>query len=119
MPDGRHGNPNGDRSRESRMMGNYQVRFGGGPSEKESQDHLAGGLPNYGGSGPAQLALALLADATGKDRLAVSLHQDFKFKFVGRLPREGFEMTAEEIEKWAADAAAKLDLSDWEAEDGG
>jgi hypothetical protein len=74
---------------------------------------------SYGGSGPAQLALALLADATGQDRLAVSLHQDFKFRFVGHLPREGFEMTAEEIEKWAADAAAKLDLSDWEAEDGG
>ena len=70
----------------------------------------------YGGSGPAQLALALLADATGKDRLAVALHQDFKFKLVGRLPREGFEMTAEEIEQWVEEAAKKLDLSDWEEE---
>src|SRR6516225_7071586 len=68
----------------------------------------------YGGSGPAQLALALLADATGKDRLAVALHQDFKFKFVGRLPKEGFEMTAEEIEQWVEEAAKNLDLSDWE-----
>jgi hypothetical protein len=74
---------------------------------------------SYGGSGPAQLALALLADATEKDCLAVSLHQDFKFRFVGRLPRDGFEMTADEIEKWAAEAATKLDLSDWEEEDGG
>lgn len=72
----------------------------------------------YGGSGPAQLALALLADATGEDRLAVALHQDFKFQFVGRLPKEGFEMTAEEIETWAEQAAKKLDLSDWEESEG-
>jgi hypothetical protein len=32
----------------------------------------------YGGSGPAQLALALLADALGDDDLAVRLHQAFK-----------------------------------------
>jgi hypothetical protein len=31
------------------MMRKYHVRFGGGPTEKESQDHLAGGLPNYVG----------------------------------------------------------------------
>ena len=31
----------------------------------------------YGGSGPAQLALALLADALGDDGLAVRLHQAF------------------------------------------
>jgi hypothetical protein len=29
------------------MMRKYQVRFGGGPTEKGSQDHLAGGLPNF------------------------------------------------------------------------
>jgi hypothetical protein len=44
----------------------------------------------------------------------VALHQDFKFKLVGRLPKEGFEMTAEEIEQWAEEAAKRLDLSDWE-----
>jgi hypothetical protein len=36
----------------------------------------------YGGSGPAQLALALLADALGDDGLAVRLHQAFKFRVV-------------------------------------
>jgi hypothetical protein len=68
----------------------------------------------YGGSGPAQLALALLADATGDDRLAVALHQEFKWKFVGSFPREGFSMTAEEIQHWAKEAAKNLDLSPWE-----
>jgi hypothetical protein len=42
----------------------------------------------FGGSGPAQLALALLAHATGDDRLALRLHQNFKFKVIGRLDRD-------------------------------
>jgi len=42
----------------------------------------------YGGSGPAQLALALLADATGDDDLAQVLHQEYKWVVVGRLPDE-------------------------------
>ena len=44
----------------------------------------------------------------------MALHQDFKFRFVGRLPKEGFEMTAVEIEQWVEEAAKNLDLSDWE-----
>lgn len=36
----------------------------------------------YGGSGPAQLALALVADATGDDALAQRVYQSFKFKTV-------------------------------------
>ena len=41
----------------------------------------------YGGSGPAQLALALLADVLGDDELAVRLHQRFKFAVISLLPR--------------------------------
>jgi hypothetical protein len=70
----------------------------------------------YGGSGPAQLALAILADALGDEQLAVRLHQQFKWAFVARFPREGFTMTAEEIDQWAEEASKKLDLSDWEEE---
>jgi hypothetical protein len=36
----------------------------------------------YGGSGPAQTALAILSEATGNDQLAIALHQKFKWKFV-------------------------------------
>jgi len=43
----------------------------------------------YGGSGPAQTALALLADALGDDRRAVALHQDFKQRVVQQMSREG------------------------------
>jgi hypothetical protein len=52
-----------------------------------------------------------------KDQFAVSLHHDFKGKFVGRFPKEGFEMTAEKVQRWAEEAAKKLDFSEWEAED--
>lgn len=36
----------------------------------------------YAGSGPAQLALALLANATGDDARAIASYQAFKFRFV-------------------------------------
>jgi hypothetical protein len=42
----------------------------------------------YGGSGPAQLALAILADALGDDKAALALHQAFKFKVIGALRRD-------------------------------
>jgi hypothetical protein len=51
----------------------------------------------YPGSGPAQLALALLADCLGDDQEAVELHQDFKSAVVAGLPRAGWTLTEEEI----------------------
>lgn len=53
-------------------------------------NHSPTGLEwGYGGSGPAQLALALLADALGNDQLALGLHQNFKTKFIEVLDRNG------------------------------
>lgn len=43
----------------------------------------------YGGSGPAQLALALLAHHLGDDARAVRLHQTFKWLVVAKLPKRG------------------------------
>ena len=52
----------------------------------------------YGGSGPAQLALALLADALGDDDRAIRLHQCFKFKVVACWPEgERWWITADQI----------------------
>jgi hypothetical protein len=60
----------------------------------------------YGGSGPAQLALALVADATGDDALAQRVYQTFKFNVVATLPAK-WTLTAEAVraavEKIAAD----------------
>lgn len=46
----------------------------------------------YGGSGPAQLALALLLEAGVDEHNAQILHQDFKFEFVAGWPQSDFEV---------------------------
>jgi hypothetical protein len=55
----------------------------------------------YGGSGPAQTALAILADHLGDDERAVRLHQAFKWAVIATLDRESdFELAAEDIDSW-------------------
>lgn len=54
----------------------------------------------YGGSGPAQLALALIADHTGNDDEAVTLHQDFKRLVVARFAFRSWELTGEQLDAW-------------------
>jgi hypothetical protein len=51
----------------------------------------------YGGSGPAQLALALLADCLDNDDEAIRLHQEFKWKVVANLDARRWLMTSQEI----------------------
>src|SRR5437879_1225351 len=51
----------------------------------------------YGGSGPAQLALALLAHHLGDDNAAVALHQEFKHAVITRLDQRGWTLTSEQI----------------------
>ncbi|MGA2536683.1 MAG: DUF6166 domain-containing protein [Terracidiphilus sp.] len=46
----------------------------------------------YGGSGPAQLALAILADCCG-DELAIVFHQAFKREVIARIPGPGGSLT--------------------------
>lgn len=58
------------------------------PMRKNLYNHSPTGFEwGYNGSGPAQLALALLADVLDNDDLAVRWHQPFKFKVIGNLPR--------------------------------
>lgn len=47
----------------------------------------------YAGSGPAQLALAILADHLGDDREALDLYQRFKWAIVVALPRRRWILT--------------------------
>ena len=53
----------------------------------------------YGGSGPAQLALAILADAVGAER-AAGCYQRFKFEVIGRLSGDRWELTREDVLAW-------------------
>lgn len=55
----------------------------------------------YGGSGPAQLALAILADFTGNDELARVWHQTFKDEFIAKLRMDmPFMIEGNDIDAW-------------------
>ncbi len=55
----------------------------------------------YGGSGPAQLALAILADFTHDDEMAVVWHQTFKWDFIVKLKwLDPFMITGDDIDAW-------------------
>lgn len=71
----------------------------------------------YGGSGPADLSLSILADVFGDTNrkvhifkglvpgLAWDLHQDFKWECIARYPLlvgESYELLEERIKSWAA-----------------
>ena len=56
----------------------------------------------YGGSGPAQLALAILADALGDDELAQQHYQRFKFEKIRRIDEPWWLMTQAEVRHWIA-----------------
>lgn len=56
----------------------------------------------YGGSGPAQTALAILANYLKDDDQAVRLHQKFKWDFIARAPHAGFSITDKQIQHWIA-----------------
>lgn len=70
-----------------RLIGSDKASPGGYElSPKPSQslwNHSPDGFQwGYGGSGPAQLALAILLDLTGDPELSVSRHQQFKRQFL-------------------------------------
>jgi hypothetical protein len=66
----------------------------------------------YGGSGPAQLALALCADALGDDVRAERIYQKFKFKVVGAWPMgQPWTITEAEIVKIVEELEAHRQIS--------
>ena len=69
------------------------------PSQKVCNHSPDGFQWGYGGSGPAQLALALLLDVTGNAELSGRLHQRFKRHFVAAWG-EKWQIRKEDIEMW-------------------
>jgi hypothetical protein len=54
----------------------------------------------YCGSGPAQLALAILADHLGDDEQAFNLYQRFKWAVIAELPRKrSWTLTSRDIDQ--------------------
>jgi hypothetical protein len=70
------------------------------PLRLDLRQHSPGGFEwGYGGSGPAQLSLAILADYLGSDREAIEYYQDFKFAIIGALPSEkNWVLTEQDID---------------------
>jgi len=72
------------------------------PMRLDLRNHSPTGFAwGYGGSGPAQLALALLVDAVGDTELALAHYQDFKREHVSRWGDE-WSISAEEIRQFVA-----------------
>jgi len=53
----------------------------------------------YGGSGPAQLALAILAECCGDD-VALRFHQDFKWEKIAPMEEPEWTITEGEVYGW-------------------
>lgn len=69
------------------------------PSQKLCNHSPDGFNWGYGGSGPAQLALALLYDVTGDREKSLGHYQDFKWQFVAEWG-DRWEITTEQILAW-------------------
>jgi hypothetical protein len=65
------------------------------------QNHSPTGFAwGYTGSGPAQLALAILAEVGQDDALAIDLHQGFKHDVIARLPDATWSISEEYVRGW-------------------
>lgn len=84
-----------------RINGRTLVRVNGYPLKPryDLRMHSPDGFEwGYGGSGPAQLALAILAHEYG-DELAQAWYQDFKWAVVARLTERAWNLTSAEIQQ--------------------
>lgn len=77
-----------------------------GPSQRVENRSPDGFEWGYAGSGPAQLALAILLDyfewtkTEEPKRKAAALYQDFKFAFVAQFPKARWTLTGGQIDDW-------------------
>ena len=91
----------------------YQVFKNGVPFSHEAslkvRNHSPTGFAwSYGGSGPAQLALAILLEETDSKCIAEHYYMDFKFEVIAGLPQEKpWQLTSVQIQKWLQDTFEK------------
>ena len=83
----------------------YQVEILPDRSQKVYNHSPDGFERGYGGSGPSQLSLAIMLEATDDDRKALNLYQGFKFDVVSGLPYAEWTIPIEKIEAWITSQA--------------
>lgn len=77
-----------------------RVSFDGRPLKPRHDliNHSPDGFEwGYGGSGPAQLALAICAHHLNDDRIALAVYQEFKWRVVVSLPHEAWSLSAASV----------------------
>lgn len=78
-----------------------------GPSQK-LRNHSPDGFEfGYGGSGPSQLALAILLDLLEDEHMALKLYQDFKWVFIASADYNGFLISSDDIHAWIGQRLSK------------
>ena len=84
--------------------GGNRVRSYPLPLRLDLADHSPTGFEwGYAGSGPAQLALAILADLTGEDIYSKARYQQFKFDMIVDLPSLGWTRGEGRFREWVED----------------
>jgi len=77
------------------------------PLRLDLQSHSPTGFEwGYGGSGAAQLALALLADCLEDDEKALALYQAFKWEVISKLLKPEWRITEAYVRGWAEAAGS-------------
>lgn len=67
---------------------------------------------SYNGSGPAQLALAILLNETGSKQIALNLYHDFKSFLLANIPRNvnGFRIRSDDVRQYVELRQNKADF---------
>ena len=76
------------------------------------RNHSPGGFNwGYAGSGPAQLALALLLEVTDDVQIARAHYNDFTYEVIGRVTSQetDWELKEQKIVEWLANRGVTLD----------
>lgn len=73
------------------------------PSQAVRNHSPTGFAWGYGGSGPAQLALAILMDRGVPPRIAERFYQAFKWDCISRLPGKKFRLPIAVVDSWIQD----------------
>jgi len=63
----------------------------------------------FGGSGPADLALSIMAHANDVSVVSAPLYQSFKQEVVSRLDQSGFRLTSSQVQEWLGRRWSKMD----------